>query len=177
MKNCVLILHFSLLILILHFPFIPYPFSFIPFFYFAFCFFFGSPFPGIPKGAVYMDALEKTTVAVLIPCFNEEVTVGKVIDDFRRVIPQAAIYVFDNNSTDATARLAREHGAVVLHEKRQGKGYVVQSMLQKIDADYYVMVDGDDTYSADHLWELLLPVVNDHADMTVGNRLQVYEGN
>lgn len=83
---------------------------------------------------------------MLIPCHNEEVTIGKVIDDFQRQLPSAAIYVFDNCSTDATAAIADEHGAVVIKEPRKGKGFVVESMFDRIDADFYVMVDGDDTY-------------------------------
>ena len=85
------------------------------------------------------------SVAVLVPCYNEAVTIAKVIDDFRRCLPDAIVYVYDNNSTDGTADIAREHGAVVRHESRQGKGRVVRSMVRDIDADYYIMVDGDDT--------------------------------
>ncbi|HEX7927268.1 MAG TPA: glycosyltransferase, partial [bacterium] len=96
-----------------------------------------------------------TRVAVIVPCLNEEITIGKVVDDFRRVLPQATIYVFDNNSTDRTAEIARQRGAVVIPEKRPGKGFVVQSMLAKVDADYYLMVDGDDTYSAEHAPQML----------------------
>lgn len=110
-------------------------------------------------------------VAVIIPCLNEEITIGKVVDDFRAALPEAAIYVFDNNSTDRTAEVARAHGAVVLKEKRPGKGFVVQSMLAKVEADYYLMVDGDDTYSAAHARQLLAPLLEQRADMTVGTRL------
>lgn len=109
-------------------------------------------------------------VAVLIPCYNEAATVGKVVRDFRRELPQATIYVFDNNSTDNTAEIARSVGAVVIREKRQGKGHVVAGMLEKVDADYYVMVDGDDTYPADRVHELLAPVLAEDADMVVGKR-------
>lgn len=121
-----------------------------------------------------MKALQEPKIAVLIPCYNEEITVGKVIDDFRREIPSATIYVFDNCSTDATASIAAERGAVVIKEPRQGKGFVVESMFGKIDADFYVMVDGDDTYPADHVNQLLEPVLAGDADMVVGARLADY---
>ncbi len=111
------------------------------------------------------------TVAVLIPCYNEEVTIGKVVDDFRAVLPHAHIYVYDNNSSDRTAQIAREHGAIVKHESRQGKGHVLRKMLRDIDADYYLMVDGDDTYPAESAPALLEPLINDAADMTVGDRI------
>ena len=111
------------------------------------------------------------TVAVLVPCYNEELTIGKVVDDFRRVLPQAVVYVYDNNSSDDTARIATEHGARVVFEPRQGKGNVVRQMFRDIDADYYVMVDGDDTYPAESAVELLRPLVEDRADMVVGDRL------
>ena len=111
------------------------------------------------------------SVAVLVPCYNEAVTVAKVVDDFRRCLPDATVYVYDNNSTDGTADIAREHGAVVRHESRQGKGCVVRSMVRDIDADYYIMVDGDDTYPAEAAVELLRPLIDDEADMVVGDRL------
>ena len=111
------------------------------------------------------------SVAVLVPCYNEAVTIAKVIDDFRRCLPDAIVYVYDNNSTDGTADIAREHGAVVRHESRQGKGRVVRSMVRDIDADYYIMVDGDDTYPAEAAVELLRPLIDDKADMVVGDRL------
>ena len=111
------------------------------------------------------------SVAVLVPCYNEAVTVAKVVDDFRRCLPDATVYVYDNNSTDGTADIAREHGAVVRHESRQGKGRVVRSMVRDIDADYYIMVDGDDTYPAEAAVELLRPLIDDEADMVVGDRL------
>lgn len=111
------------------------------------------------------------TVAVLIPCYNEAVTIGKVIDDFKRVLPDADIYVYDNNSKDDTAAIAEEHGAIVRFEPRQGKGNVVRQMFREIDADYYIMVDGDDTYPAEAAPNLLKPLMDDVADMTVGDRL------
>ena len=111
------------------------------------------------------------TVAVLIPCYNEAVTIGKVIDDFKRVLPDADIYVYDNNSKDDTAAIAEDHGAIVRTEPRQGKGNVVRQMFREIDADYCIMVDGDDTYPAEAAPRLLEPLMNDTADMTVGDRL------
>ena len=114
---------------------------------------------------------EQGSVAVLIPCYNEAVTIGKVVDDFHRVLPDATVYVYDNNSSDGTGEIAREHGAVVRAERRQGKGNVVRQMMRDIDADYYLMVDGDDTYPAEAAPELLAPLVADEADMVVGDRL------
>jgi glycosyltransferase involved in cell wall biosynthesis len=113
-------------------------------------------------------------IAVLIPCYNEEITVGKVVSDFRRELPSAAIYVFDNCSTDATAEKAEEHGALVLKECRKGKGFVVDRMFDRIIADVYVMVDGDDTYPAEYVHDLLEPVIFGDADMVVGSRLSTY---
>lgn len=110
-------------------------------------------------------------VAVLIPCYNEAVTIGKVVDDFKRVLPDADIYVYDNNSKDDTAAIAEDHGAIVRTEPRQGKGNVVRQMFREIDADYYIMIDGDDTYPAEAAPRLLEPLMNDTADMTVGDRL------
>ncbi len=126
--------------------------------------------------ANHRNALKSTGLktAVLIPCHNEEITIGKVIDDFQRQLPTAAIYVFDNCSTDATAAIADEHGAVVIKEPRKGKGFVVESMFDRIDADIYVMVDGDDTYPADYVNKLLEPVMAGDADMVVGARLADY---
>jgi len=113
-------------------------------------------------------------IAVLIPCHNEQATVAKVVADFRAQLPQATIYVFDNCCTDATAEIARRHGATVLTEPRKGKGYVVESMFDRVQADYYVMVDGDDTYEASRVGDLLGPVMNGEADMAVGSRLAEY---
>lgn len=111
-------------------------------------------------------------VAVLVPCYNEEITIGKVIDDFRQELPGADIYVFDNNSTDRTAEIAAEKDAIVIKEKRQGKGFVVASMFRKVEADIFVLVDGDDTYPADAVHRLMQPVIDETADMTVGTRLK-----
>jgi len=113
-------------------------------------------------------------VAVVIPCYNEELTIGKVINDFKMYLPAAKIYVFDNNSTDRSAEIAKSCGAEVIKEKRQGKGFVVQSMFNKIDADIYIMVDGDNTYDLSQINELISLILNDEADMVVGNRLKNY---
>jgi len=108
---------------------------------------------------------------VMIPCHNEEVTIEKVILDARSVLPGAEICVFDNNSTDRTAQLAERAGAEIIREKRQGKGFVVQTMFSRIDADVYVMVDGDDTYDLRRLPEMVAAIEHDQADMIVGSRL------
>ena len=110
-------------------------------------------------------------VAVLIPCFNEVLSVSKVINDWKRELPEAAIYVYDNNSTDGTAQAAREAGAIVKYEYRQGKGSVVRSMFRDIDAECYIMVDGDDTYSAEDGHEMAELVLAGKADMVIGDRL------
>jgi glycosyltransferase involved in cell wall biosynthesis len=110
-------------------------------------------------------------VAILIPCFNEALTIGEVVRQFREHAPEARIYVFDNNSTDATASEASQAGATVYRETRQGKGFVVQSMFRRIDADVYVMVDGDGTYPAADVHRLIAPVLEGTADMVVGTRL------
>ena len=112
-----------------------------------------------------------SSIAVLIPCYNEEITIAKVVDDFRRELPGAEIYVYDNNSSDNTAALAKQHGAIVRREPRQGKGNVVRSMFRDVDADYYIMVDGDDTYPAEAARALIAPLESGAADMTVGDRL------
>lgn len=123
---------------------------------------------GVPRT---QNVPEQGSVAVLIPCYNEAVTIGKVVDDFHRVLPDATVYVYDNNSSDGTGEIARDHGAVVRAERRQGKGNVVRQMMRDIDADYYLMVDGDDTYPAEAAPELLAPLMADEADMVVGDRL------
>lgn len=115
--------------------------------------------------------MDYRNVAVLIPCYNEAVTIKKVVDDFKRELPGAAIYVYDNNSTDGTARVARDAGAIVRYEARQGKGNVCRQMFRDIEADCYLMVDGDDTYPAESAAALCSPVLNGEADMTVGDRL------
>ena len=110
-------------------------------------------------------------IAVLIPCYNEELTVEKVIKDFKRELPEADIYVYDNNSKDKTAEIARNAGAIVKHEYRQGKGNVVRTMFMDIDADIYIMVDGDDTYPAEEVHKLIKPIEEERADMVIGDRL------
>jgi glycosyltransferase involved in cell wall biosynthesis len=121
-----------------------------------------------------MDNRINRKIAVIIPCYNEELTVGKVITDIRNTLPEADIFIFDNNSTDRTSEIARSLGAIVVKEKRQGKGFVVQSMFRKIDADIYVMVDGDDTYDISRITDMIEMVSTDNADMVVGNRLKTY---
>jgi len=109
-------------------------------------------------------------IAVIVPCLNEAPTVAKVVEDFRRALPAAEIYVIDNGSTDGTADIAAAHGARVLVETRRGKGFAVRTAFRRIDADVYVMVDGDDTYPAESVGALLEPVLAGRADMVVGSR-------
>lgn len=110
-------------------------------------------------------------IAVLIPCWNEALTIEKVVTDFRAVLPEADIYVYDNNSTDGTAKIAKRAGAIVVHEYRQGKGNVIRSMFRNIEADCYVMTDGDDTYPAEMAREMAELVLSGRADMVIGDRL------
>lgn len=110
-------------------------------------------------------------IAVLIPCYNENLTVAKVVSDWKAALPEAVIYVYDNNSTDGTAETARKAGAVVRSEYQQGKGNVIRRMFREIDAQVYLMVDGDDTYPADCAREMADLVLNKQADMVVGDRL------
>ena len=110
-------------------------------------------------------------IAVLIPCYNESKTIEKVVTDFRMQLPEAVIYVYDNNSTDGTDEIARKAGAVVRYEFQQGKGNVIRRMFAEIDAQCYVMVDGDDTYPAEFVHKLIEPVRNGEADMAIGDRL------
>lgn len=110
-------------------------------------------------------------IAVLIPCYNESKTIVKVVEDFKRVIPEATIYVYDNNSTDGTAELAAQAGAVVRHEYQQGKGNVIRRMFREVDAECYIMTDGDDTYPAESAPEMIKHVLERGADMVVGDRL------
>lgn len=113
----------------------------------------------------------KNKIAILIPCYNEEITIEKVVKDFTRELPEATIYVYNNNSTDKTAENAKKAGAKVINEYQRGKGNVVRSMFKNIEADYYIMVDGDDTYPAEEVHKLLLPVQEGRADMVIGDRL------
>lgn len=110
-------------------------------------------------------------IAVLIPCYNEEKTIAKVVADYRAALPEADIYVYNNNSTDRTAEIAKEAGAIVRNEYRQGKGNVVRSMFRQIDADCYLMIDGDDTYPAENAREMVECVLSGQADMVIGDRL------
>ena len=110
-------------------------------------------------------------IAVLIPCYNESKTIGKVVEDFKRVLPEAVIYVYDNRSTDDTALIAEKAGAVVRRENVQGKGNVIRRMFREIDAMCYLMVDGDDTYPADSAPEMVAKVLDEKVDMVVGDRL------
>lgn len=110
-------------------------------------------------------------IAILIPCYNEELTIEKVINDFRKELPEAEIYIYNNNSKDKTEEIAQKNGAIVKREYKQGKGNVVRSMFYDIDADFYIMVDGDDTYPAESVHALLEPVLTGQADMVTGDRL------
>ena len=111
------------------------------------------------------------TIAVLIPCYNEAKTIAKVVGDYRAALPEADIYVYDNNSTDHTDDVARAAGAIVRYEYRQGKGNVIRSMFREIDADCYLMIDGDDTYPAENAREMVKLVLERKVDMVVGDRL------
>ncbi len=110
-------------------------------------------------------------IAVLIPCYNEALTIGKVVRDFRAALPESTIYVYDNNSSDGTADIAREAGAVVRYEHQQGKGNVIRRMFREVDAECYVMTDGDDTYPAEFAPAMVARVLDRKADMVVGDRL------
>ena len=110
-------------------------------------------------------------IAVLIPCYNESLTIAKVIADFKRCLPSAEIYVFDNNSTDGSAEIAMEAGAVVRYVYQQGKGNVIRKMFREVDADCYLMIDGDDTYPAEEAEKVIRPVLEGRADMVTGDRL------
>lgn len=110
-------------------------------------------------------------IAVLIPCYNESQTIEKVVDDYKAALPEVSIYVYDNNSTDGTAEIAERAGAIVRHEPRQGKGNVIRSMFRDIEANCYLMIDGDDTYPADNAKQLCDLVLNKGVDMVVGDRL------
>ncbi len=115
-------------------------------------------------------------IAVIIPCYNEEAAIGKVVDDFKRYLPEATIYVYDNNSKDRTIDIAKAHGAVVRSERRQGKGHVIRRMFRDIEADVYVMADGDATYQASKAPEMVALLAGEHLDMVIGRRIAVHEG-
>lgn len=110
-------------------------------------------------------------IAVLIPCYNESKTIGKVVRDFQNELPEATVYVYDNNSTDGTDEIAKKAGAIVRYEYQQGKGNVIRRMFMEIDAECYLMVDGDDTYPAQAAPGMIRAVLDKHADMVVGDRL------
>ena len=115
------------------------------------------------------DNMDK--IAILIPCYNEAQTIGKVVMDAKDILPEAVIYVYDNNSSDNTVQIAREAGAIVRHEYMQGKGNVIRRMFREIDAMCYLMIDGDDTYPLECAREMVDKVLNHHSDMVVGDRL------
>jgi glycosyltransferase involved in cell wall biosynthesis len=118
-----------------------------------------------------LERVKMDKIAVLIPCYNEEKTIAKVVADTKKALPEAVVYVYDNNSTDRTVELAAAAGAVVRHEYMQGKGNVIRRMFREIDAQCYVMVDGDDTYPMEYAPEMVEKVLEHHADMVVGDRL------
>lgn len=115
--------------------------------------------------------MKRNSVAILIPCYNEEITIKKVIKDFKKALPSASIYVYNNNSSDKTKEIALKEKVIVKNEYLQGKGNVVRSMFRDIDADVYVLVDGDDTYPAEEVNKLINPVIEGKADMVIGDRL------
>ena len=115
--------------------------------------------------------MKNKKVAVLVPCYNESQTIAKVVTDFKKVLPEADIYVYDNNSKDGTDEIAKKNGAIVRYEYQQGKGNVVRSMFRDIDADCYILVDGDDTYPAEHAVEMVEWVLEKNVDMVIGDRL------
>jgi len=118
---------------------------------------------------------EKPKIAVIIPCYNEEVTVGKVVKDFKSVLPDSIIYVCDNNSSDKTAEKAKDAGAIVVHEKRQGKAHAVKRLFREVEADYYIMVDGDDTYDASVAQDMLKLAIDYNYDLVNCIRNEVSE--
>ena len=118
-----------------------------------------------------MKSKDKSKIAVLIPCYNEAKTIEKVVKDYKKALPEADIYVYDNNSSDGTDEIAKKSGAIVRYEHRQGKGNVIRTMFREIDADCYLMIDGDDTYPAENAKEMCDLVLNGKADMVIGDRL------
>ena len=113
----------------------------------------------------------KSKIAVLIPCYNEAKTIEKVVKDYKKALPEAYIYVYDNNSTDGTDEIAKKAGAIVRYESKQGKGNVIRTMFREIEADCYLMIDGDDTYPAENAREMCDYVLNENVDMVIGDRL------
>jgi glycosyltransferase involved in cell wall biosynthesis len=118
-----------------------------------------------------MKDINKKKIAVLIPCYNEAKTISKVVNDYKKVLPEADIYVYDNNSTDGTDKLAKKAGAIVRYEYRQGKGNVIRTMFREINADCYLMIDGDDTYPSENAREMCDLILLQKADMVIGDRL------
>lgn len=118
------------------------------------------------EGDITMDK-----IAVLIPCYNESLTIKKVVCDFKKYLPEASIYVYANNSSDGTDEIARDAGAIVRYEHQQGKGNVIRRMFQEIEAQCYILVDGDDTYPAEHSPEMVSAILNENMDMVIGDRL------
>lgn len=118
-----------------------------------------------------MEKNKNPKIAVLIPCYNESKTIAKVVKDYKEVLPEADIYVYDNNSTDNTDKIAKKAGAIVKYEHRQGKGNVIRTMFKEIDADCYLMIDGDDTYPKENAREMVNYVLKDNVDMVIGDRL------
>ena len=118
-----------------------------------------------------MKQNEDKKIAVLIPCYNEAKTIEKVVKDYKAVLPNASIYVYDNNSSDDTDKIAKKAGAIVKYEYRQGKGNVIRSMFKDIDADCYLMIDGDDTYPKENAVEMCNYILEGKADMVIGDRL------
>jgi hypothetical protein len=129
----------------------------------------------VAGGARRLEVKARPRIAVLVPCYNEEQSIGKVVDDFAAVLPEAQIYVYDNNSKDRTAEIAAAHGAIVRRETRQGKGNVVRRMFADIDADIFVMVDGDDTYDAASARKLVAELIDNQLDMVTGARVSDWE--
>ena len=115
--------------------------------------------------------MKNKKIAILIPCYNEAQTIEKVITDYKKVLPNADIYVYDNNSTDGTDKIAKKAGAIVKYEYKQGKGNVIRSMFREIKADCYLMIDGDDTYPAENAKEMCNLILENKADMVIGDRL------
>lgn len=115
--------------------------------------------------------MKKEKIAILIPCYNEAITIEKVVNDYKKVLPMAEIFVYDNNSTDETDKKAKKAGAIVKYEYKQGKGNVIRSMFRKIDADCYLMIDGDDTYPSENAKEMCDLILDGKADMVIGDRL------
>lgn len=115
--------------------------------------------------------MENAKIAVLIPCYNEAITIKKVVEDYKEVLPEADIYVYDNNSTDGTDKIAKEAGAIVRYEYKQGKGNVIRRMFKDINADCYLMIDGDDTYPKENAREMCDLILEGKADMVIGDRL------